>query len=141
MSVIAALEFENEISFGGGAGDAQSAHDGFRAGRNEAQHLNPWQPRCNPFSELERVRFTRPEAPGGVGCLSYSLADVRIEMAENQRTKTLAEIYVLATIDRSHGCALCTAKENRRAPDAFERTHGTVNTARRNAKCAIELFA
>src|SRR5207302_3931709 len=103
-----------------------------------AQHLNPGQPRRDPFGQLKRVRFARAEAPGRVDCFAYSFADVRVAMTENQRTKALAKIDVLAAINGSHPGALRAAKEDRRAADAFEGAHRTVHTARRDASRTIE---
>ena len=62
-------------------------------------------------------------------------------MTEHQRAKALTEIDVLAPVDGSHRSALRAAKEDGRAANSFERAHGTVHAARRDAQRAFEVFA
>ena len=139
MAVIAPFEFEDAISFRGRTSYAQRAHHSFGAGRNKAQHLNPGKPRRNPFPEFQRVGLARSKAPRCFDRLSNRSADIRIAMTKNQRAETLTEIDILAPINRSHRAALRATKENRSAADSFERAHGTVHAARRDAKCTIKV--
>ena len=61
-------------------------------------------------------------------------------MTENQWSKALTEIDVVTTINGGERRALRTAKENRRAADAFESADWTVHTARRDACRALEIL-
>jgi hypothetical protein len=83
MAVITAFKLENAISIGGCARDPQSAHHGFGAGRNEAQHLDPWEATGNPFGQLERIGFARAETPGGFDGFPHGCGHVRIAMPEH----------------------------------------------------------
>src|SRR2546423_15013035 len=138
MTVITALKFQNSIAFGGRARDAERAHHRLSAGRDKAQHLNPGQARGDPFCQFKRVRLACAKAPCRIDCFTHGFADVRVAMTENQRTKALAKIDVLAAINGRHRRALRAAEENRRAADAFEGAYRTVHTARSDARGALE---
>src|SRR2546430_1656659 len=138
MTVITAFKFQNSIAIGRRACDAERTHHGFGAGRDKAQHLNPWQARSDPFRQLKRVRFASAEAPCRVDRFAHCFADIRIAMTENQRTKALAEIDVLAAINGSHRRALRATEENRRAAHTFEGTHRTVHATGSDASRASE---
>jgi len=62
-------------------------------------------------------------------------------MAEHQGTKTLAEIYILASVNGRHGSALRATKEDRRTPNAFEGAYRTVHAAGRDAERTLKVFA
>src|SRR6266478_1197939 len=141
MTVIATFKLNYPVARGRGAGHSQSTHYRFRSGRDKTEHLYPGQARRNPFRQLKRIWFAGPKAPGGRDRFLHHFGDVRIAMAQHQRTKALAEIDVLAPIDRRHGATLSTAKEHRRAANSFERTHRTVHATGRHARGALKVFA
>src|SRR5438045_3525303 len=141
MSVITTFEFQNPVSIRRRSRDAQSAHHCFSSGRDEAQHRDPRQTRSDPFSEFKRIRFAGAETPGNFDRFAHRFAYIWIAMTEHQRTKALAEVDVVAAIDRSHRSALRAAEEDRSAAHAFEGAHGTVHAAGRDPSGAIEVFA
>ncbi len=139
--MIATFELENFVSFGRRAGYAQCAHYRFSSGRDKTQHLDPGEPRSNPFGQLKGIGFTRAEAPGGLDRSPNRLTHVRITVAEHQWPKALTEIDVFASVNGGHGSALRAAKEDGRATDSFERAHRAVHAARRDAQRPLEIFA
>src|SRR6266853_3576525 len=123
MTVIATFELKNLVSSSSSAGHSQSAHHSFGAGRNKTEHLDPGQSRRNPFCQFKRIWFAGAKTPGGRDRFLHRFRDVRIAMAQHQRTKALTEVDVLASINGRHRAAVRAAKKHRCAPNSLERAH------------------
>src|SRR5438477_13026761 len=115
--MITTFKFQNARPTCRRARNAQSAHDGFSAGRNETQHLNPGHARRNPFGKFERIWLASAKAPRRVNHFVDGFSNVWIAVAKHQWAKALAEINVVLSFDRGQDRALGAAKKYRCAAD------------------------
>ena len=130
VAMIAPFELEDAPPPRRRARDAEGAHDRLRPRGDEPQLLNPRNPCRDPLGQGQRVGLARPKAPRRADRLLHLARHLRIAMAENQRTKALAEIEVLPPLDRTQHRSLGPLEEDWRPPDAAKSPHRTVYPAR-----------
>ncbi len=131
MTVVAALELEDQIAAGEAAGEADGGHGGLGAAIDEADHLDGRHEGDDLFGQLDLFRGWRavvcPFADGTFDGLGH----VRVGMTQDQRPPRQHVVYVLVAVHIAQARAGAARREERLGTDGAEGADRRVHSARR----------
>ena len=133
MSVVAAVELDDEGAAGRGAGQSDRAHRGLGPRADEPHHVHRWEGRHHALRQLELELRRRAERGAAARRLDHGLEDLRMGMPQDQRPPGEHQVHVAVAVHVHQPRALAPLHETRRAADTAERTHGAVDPARNDA--------
>ena len=140
MAMIAAVEFNYVAAARGCARYAKSGHDGFGAGIDEADLLNPRDLPANKFSQLQRIRFSGTIRPSAAEGGSDGIGDFLVLMPENHRPPGRAKIKITLSILRPNVRPFSLLDENRISSDRLEGPNRTIDAAREEGSLCQECW-
>ena len=135
MAVVAALELDDLLAAGGGAGQADSAHRGFGAGAHKPDALDRRHQRPNPLAELDLQFGRRPETGSVLGHGGQNSEQPARCVAVDERPPRHDVVDVVIAVDILDIGAATTADEERRGADRLERTNRAVDATGQDLLC------
>ena len=141
MSVVAALEFNDEVPLRHPSCQPYRAHRGFRTARHKADLLNKWNCPRNQASQFQFEFRRHAEARAAPRLLRKRFADCRIRMPQDNRSPRAHVIKQLVPVRIVKILPASAFDDQRFAAYGLERPHRTVHAADQYLFGALENLA
>ncbi len=140
MTVIAAIEFQNQIAPGKCASKPRRAHRRFRAAAHKSNFLDARNRFANSFGEFHFKFGGDAETCAAMRLIRNRIRNRGIRVAQNQRAPRAHVIDVRISVGVPNFRAFAARRNNRIAAHGSKRAHGTIHAANKSRFGALKNF-
>jgi uncharacterized Zn-finger protein len=138
VSVVAALEFDDEVAPGEAARQANGGHGGFGSGIHQPHHFDGRHGPADGLRQRDFLLRRRAEAGAYGQRLLQRRQNLRVPVAQQQRPPRADVVDVLLPIDVENMRAFAAREERRRPTHAAEGAHRRIHAAGNDFLCPAE---
>ena len=129
MSVVSAVEFEDDVAFGGGSGESECGHCGFGSGVYEADHLDGWDGVGDDFCGGDFDFGWCAERCAACGGILSGFGDLWVSVSEYEGTPGAYVVDVLVAVGVGDFGSVSGGEEQGVAADGSPCSGGAVDAA------------